>query len=442
MKISVLVSKRRLIAVVIPCLAITAAAFAIGQAVQAKVNGDLSGAGRALRPWRPGILDIHHINTGRGNAAFFVFPDGTTMIVDAGAEDDDWEKNFAPLKLGPAVPNRTRRPGEWIADYIAQFAPKGTTVIDYALISHFHTDHFGRVRDGSPTSSRGSWKLAGITDVAERWSIAMMIDRAYPRYDFPVPLSGVRDANLTNYISFVSSNVGNRTVKAGSLAVGRDDQIVLKYHPANYPSFSVRNIAANGVVWTGSGTETRAELSAAQLVNSNGKFNENPLSIVIKLNYGDFDYVTGGDLTGVSDPDQPAWFNMESKIAPTIGEADVITLNHHGNRDATNADWLRCLQPRVIVQQTWVSDQPGGEVVARIMSRTIWNSDRDIFATHIQDATKIAIGPWLTNGYKSMEGHVVIRVHPGGDTYDVYILDDTKAGRPVKAQFGPYKARP
>ena len=38
--------------------------------------------GEPLPPWSPGTLDIHHIN-----AAFFLFPDGTTMLVDAGATD-------------------------------------------------------------------------------------------------------------------------------------------------------------------------------------------------------------------------------------------------------------------------------------------------------------------------------------------------------------------
>ena len=36
----------------------------------------------------PGTLDIHHISTGRGNATFFVLPDGTTLLVDAGAAGD------------------------------------------------------------------------------------------------------------------------------------------------------------------------------------------------------------------------------------------------------------------------------------------------------------------------------------------------------------------
>ena len=42
------------------------------------------GQKQQLPEWQPGFLDIHHINTGRGDAAFMVFPDGTTFLVDAG----------------------------------------------------------------------------------------------------------------------------------------------------------------------------------------------------------------------------------------------------------------------------------------------------------------------------------------------------------------------
>ena len=40
-----------------------------------------------LSPWTEGMLDLHHINTGRGDAAFHIFPDGTTMLLDAGELD-------------------------------------------------------------------------------------------------------------------------------------------------------------------------------------------------------------------------------------------------------------------------------------------------------------------------------------------------------------------
>ncbi len=31
----------------------------------------------ALQSWRTGFLDIHHINTGSGDASYYIFPDGT-----------------------------------------------------------------------------------------------------------------------------------------------------------------------------------------------------------------------------------------------------------------------------------------------------------------------------------------------------------------------------
>ena len=64
-------------------------------------------AGEPLPPWTAGTLDIHQIATGRGNAAFMRFPDGTTMLVDAG---DGGEISNADPR-----PDGSRSPGKWIA---------------------------------------------------------------------------------------------------------------------------------------------------------------------------------------------------------------------------------------------------------------------------------------------------------------------------------------
>jgi hypothetical protein len=40
--------------------------------------------GQSLPAWTPGTLDIHQINTGRGNSTLLIFPDGTSMLLDAG----------------------------------------------------------------------------------------------------------------------------------------------------------------------------------------------------------------------------------------------------------------------------------------------------------------------------------------------------------------------
>ena len=36
--------------------------------------------------WRAGELDIHFIHTGVGEQTFFIFPDGTTMLLDSGSK--------------------------------------------------------------------------------------------------------------------------------------------------------------------------------------------------------------------------------------------------------------------------------------------------------------------------------------------------------------------
>lgn len=45
--------------------------------------------GDILPPWTPGTLNIHQINTGKGDTARFVFPDGTTRLIDADALETD-----------------------------------------------------------------------------------------------------------------------------------------------------------------------------------------------------------------------------------------------------------------------------------------------------------------------------------------------------------------
>lgn len=53
-------------------------------AVSLAVSGLADEVGQEISSWVPGTLEIHQISSGRGNAGLFIFPDGTTMLVDAG----------------------------------------------------------------------------------------------------------------------------------------------------------------------------------------------------------------------------------------------------------------------------------------------------------------------------------------------------------------------
>src|SRR5262249_54345135 len=71
--------------------------------------------GDSLPAWTEGTLDIHQINTGKGNSALFILPDGTSLLVDAGWLGD--ERGRSAARGVPQRPDATRNPGEWIARY-------------------------------------------------------------------------------------------------------------------------------------------------------------------------------------------------------------------------------------------------------------------------------------------------------------------------------------
>ena len=153
-----------------------------------------------------------------------VFPDGTTLLVDAGAAGD----GEAIADTEPR-PNGTRTAGAWIADYLHSM---DVARLDYALLTHFHVDHIG-----------------GINDVGDRLSIATVIDRGH-QYLTPADT----DPIFSKYRAFLQAQRARGTMPE-AIRVGRADQIVLRRDRAAFPSVEVRNVAANGDVWSGRGDE-------------------------------------------------------------------------------------------------------------------------------------------------------------------------------------------
>jgi hypothetical protein len=162
---------------------------------------------------------------------------------------------------------------------------------------------------------------------------------------------------------------------------------------------------------------------------------------VLTVAYGRFKYYSGGDIPGVPNYTQPWWRDIETPVSAVVGPVDVMLLDHHGNRDTINDNILRNLAPRVMVQENWLSPQPGEEVVTRMASKGLYPGPRDVFSTGMAPETRAAIGPIMDSLYKSYNGHVVIRVAPGGDQYEVYVLNETDARREVTKRFGPYLSK-
>jgi ribonuclease BN (tRNA processing enzyme) len=393
--------------------------------------------------WKEGYLDIHHIVTGSGDCVFSVMPDGTTMMVDAGDIGDRKFKTIGyPLTSTSPYPNESKTAGKWIVEYIKQVLPNlKNPVIDYALLTHYHDDHIGGITNSTKYANNGAYKLTGITEVGDLLTIKKLIDRNYPSNDFPKNLEVAYKKEPSIFLNlqrFIKYHELQNSLIAEQLKVGSTEQIQLKYKKDDFPEFLVRGIKANGTIWSGKGRENIEYFTADSVIENNGWFNENPLSLAIKLSYGKFDYFTGGDNTGLQGFGMPKWFDVETPIAKAVGQVEATTLSHHGCRDAVNENFLSYLMPKTIIHQSWSSNHPGEEVLHRLISNHIYKGEKNIFSTNIQDVTKATLGFWLTNNFRSTFGHIIIRVLPGGDKYYVLIAETINDKVEIKKIFGPY----
>jgi beta-lactamase superfamily II metal-dependent hydrolase len=385
-------------------------------------------AGLSFPKWQPGFLDIHHINTGRGNSALVLMPDGTSLLIDAGASGTQ----------GPAMcaarPDGSKRPGEWIGRYAQrQLEATGRARLDFAVTTHLHGDHIGDVTDQSPKSGNGEYRLTGISDVAELVPIDTLIDRGYPAYDFPTRVSA---APAMNYIAFVRNAVG-RGMRAEQVRPGVARQIAMRYAPERYPEFGVRMIAGNGGVWTGEGEACRSQLPANAIQPKDEITAENSLSIALRINYGRFSYFTGGDLNCDTNYGHDPWRDVETPAAKVAGPVNVSTCNHHGYFDACGPEFVRELRPRVWILQSWHASHPAMSTLANLYSPVLYSGPRDVFCLGLHPAAALSCARF-SDQFKSSQGHVLVRVAPGGHEFKVIVIQDGDESGLVKGVSGPY----
>jgi hypothetical protein len=387
--------------------------------------------GAPLPPWQRGYLDIHQIATGRGNAALVVGPDGTSMMIDAGAASG------GPDVSCPVRPDGSRRPGEWIARYaLRQLRATGRAEIDTLVVTHLHPDHLGDATPESPKSARGDYVLTGVTDVAELVPIGTVIDRGFPDYAYPKPWPA---RFALNYFAFIAARQ-----KAGAtnerVRVGAADQIRLRRAAEAFPTFAVRAIAANGVVWTGRGDATQTAVPALSTLAAADYPDENLCSIALRLSYGKFDFYTGGDLHCDTADGTLPWKDLETPVARATGPVEVVVTNHHAYFDAIGAESVRALQPRVWVVPAWHLTHLAMAGLERMLSERLYAGPRDVLATDLMPATKL-LNERFIKKVASLAGHVVVRVSPGGDEFRVFVTGNDDEKDTVKLVLGPYRCQ-
>lgn len=370
----------------------------------------LSQAPATLPAWTPGTLDIHQIVTGRGNAAFIRYPDGTSMLVDAGDQGPSDELN--------GVPDRSRPAADVIYDYLSHMLGTNAPRVDYALLTHFHPDHIG-----------------AVASLLTRLQADTIVDRGFTYATPPAT-----DALFTSYRALIEQRVAARTSQHVAVRAGAVDQISARRAIATGP-FEARIVSVNDTVWTGTGEQIKTRFPDAAGLAAEDRPTENMCSVTLRLKYGAFDFFTGGDQPGYPVPGAPEWHDLESDVARAMGPTDVHVVNHHGSIEEENPFWLRTLRSQVMIVPAWSPTHPSPDVLKRMLSTRVYPEPRDIFITLFRPPTQATTGP-RARQVASDRGHVVVRVEPGGAHFTVFVLDDQKPGFPVRMTKGPYTSRP
>ena len=374
---------------------------------------------KQLKPWSEGTMDIHHISTGRGPAIFFILPDGTRMMVDAGDLGDP--SRWTHKEIMPAVPNDSKRPAEWIARYVEHFSKplNKELYIDYLVISHFDSDHIGYCDHTALTVEGKPYKYTGVTHLGNILPIHTLIDRGYPNYDYPSKEIMDKKRNqlsFPNYRLYVEER-DRLGLKNEQFKVGSSSQLVLKSAAEKYPTFRIQNVAGNGLIWTGEGNNTRSLTEKYP-----GKhLNENSSSCVFRLEYGNFAYYMGGDISGsYSRKGKNYWNDVQTQVSKVIGQVDVALADHHGYRDSMNENLLKALNTNVIVLPIWDLYHPHPAAMTRIVKQGV----PEIFPAGITEYRRNEMLEKGLGDQIRQDGHVVVRVYNGGKKYQIFVLND------------------
>lgn len=371
--------------------------------------------GKTLPSWNEGYFDIHFINSGRGECCFYIMPDGTTLLVDAG------EVPTGSIAVAQR-PNDNVRPYITYAKYIKHFLPKGAKAIDYCLASHFHIDHIGTVSMATETAPAGYHKT-GMLALYDEVPYRYVFDSVYPDYEAYDVTGGI----ASDWATFMHWGKKSKAFEPTQFAPGTE-QFVMLNKAKKYKDFSIFNICANCRVW-GLGKDG----TTPQLRGKTPETLGNSASCGFHIHYGDFDYIACGDLVGA--PQNRVAYYFRDFIGE--GKLEAFKCHHHlaGNSWGTKMREAK-FEPQVALNHSFASNKPNVEKLMHVLPVV-----HGFYATNIHpdiEANPVVKENKLIDKITAYNGHIVLRVMPGGKSFYVYMLDDSDFQYRVKFVCGPY----
>ena len=393
----------------------SAALFGLGGFLKAFAEGTANAAvGKALAPWQPGHFQIHAIYTGVAESLFLIYPDGTTLLIDAG---DHAAHKRGKLQI-PILPSMERHAGEWVSRYVLRVNPQGKKV-DRFMLSHYHSDHGGGLAYHAGKSADGSYVKSGLGQVIDYLDFSRAIDRAWPDFNDPLPKNPKEDYSMIGNLRAVYAEMQRRGTKIEKfrLEKGSDQLDPLRGKPTG---FSVQPLCANGRILLPDGTVKDLYKPLLSRPNPPRSLNENGMSLGMIFTYGKFRFYTAGDFSDGILVAPKKRIQIENELGKVCGPVNLAKVNHHGHH-SMSMGLVRALKAQAYFACMWDQLHMTADTMTRLSSREAYPEERLLCPAVFTKERRIqdAAAPWVKDVPKALyePKHLVFDVPPGGETF-------------------------
>lgn len=284
---------------------------------------------------RSATLEIYFIDVEGGQSTLIVTPQKRSLLIDAG-----WAGEGTGFK--PGDPRKARDANR----IVAAARDAGVSQIDYLLITHFHTDHFG-----------------GVSELAQLMPIRGFVDHGAPHPRASQTSKDTRDAYAL-YSALRS--------KAGTHIQPKPGERL----PLSDVAVTVVSSGGETLSKPLPGTTGSVNSACPQKPIPAGDRDENPRSTGVLVRHGKFRFLNVGDLSG-----QPLFDLVCPKNL--VGPVDAYLTAHHGGADAAEPATLAAFRPRVVMMNN--APGKGGqramfEVLRQSKVENVWQLHRSLDA--------------------------------------------------------------
>ena len=286
------------------------------------------------KPLKIAIFDI-----GNADSQLIIFPSGYSILIDAGDSSGSY---------GEAGKN-----GKYLAKRIE--ALLGHKKIDVMVLTHYHVDHMGGYKKG------GFWYLVE----KKGFTVGKFLKRNAGTYKGS-SMSGCSKSKVTwKYVGKIAESSAKFLCYAtGPNMKTKLSKVAENAHRCNDKQITPPDAGAKVTVLIRDALGVKQNNGKKLSRNSMKEkvpVGENDFSICMRIQYGDFVYATCGDLSGYEytySDGTYAYHDVETSVAPMMGEVDLLKVNHHGSKSASNTKWCKTLKPTVSVITCNASSHP------------------------------------------------------------------------------------